>query len=73
MAECPLYSEQHIYLRSREIGGDATPQRHLVPCCDHKHSPLPRHLAGRVIGNKLQCGGAYARCQVPEHLRIDAV
>ena len=73
MPDCPLYFEFHRTLRSRELRADrqASVQRVAVPCCDHKCSPAPRHIAPNVIGGAhlLTCGGDLTKCQIPAEQR----
>lgn len=73
MAQCPLYFEHVQPLRSREIGGDGAVRHVVVPCCDHQHSPAPRHIAPKVIGgaNLLKCSGDLEKCQVAADVRGD--
>ena len=63
MDSCPYYFEQ-----ARVEGG-----KKLVPCCKHKHSPVPCLSASLLTEypHVLVCDGRIGKCQIPAHQQLD--
>lgn len=66
MDTCPYYFER-VHTNGAE--------REVVPCCRHKHAPVPcdapTELSRSVVPNELKCGGHVGRCQIPPYLQLD--
>ena len=64
MDSCPYYYEQ-----ARVEGG----RTQTIPCCKHKHSPVPCLSASLLteFPHLLACNGRIGRCQIPTHEQLD--
>ena len=64
MDTCPYYYEQARIEGSKRL---------TVPCCRHKHSPVPCLSASlrTEFPHVLVCNGRLSKCQIPPHAQLD--
>lgn len=60
MPDCPFYKLHSAKIEDREV---------FTPWCAHPYSKNPRPEAQERSTGHLECGGAWAKCQVPARLR----
>ena len=59
MDSCPYYHEHGV-------------KPDAVPCCNHKHSPIPCFTSKLIVGQPaLKCGGRLSRCEIPPEKQLD--